>query len=56
MPWEYERLTARDLQEIRLAEHAEAYIEQEKRERMNSGGSVSRKHYDTNKSRAEAFG
>jgi hypothetical protein len=53
-----DKLTAKDLQEIRLAEHAEAYTKQEQRERAQgeSSGSVSRKHYDTNKSRQQAFG
>jgi hypothetical protein len=52
-PWDMDKLTAKDLQEIRLAEHAEAYIKQEQRERAQgqSSGSVSKKHYDTNKSR-----
>jgi len=45
------------VQEIRLAEHAEAYTKQEQRERQRgqSSGSISRKHYDTNKSRQQAF-
>lgn len=57
-PWEYHRITARDIQEIRLAEHAEAYVKQEQRERQQGAqsGSVSRKHYDANKSRQQAFG
>jgi hypothetical protein len=48
---------ASDLQEIRLAEHAEAYAKQEQRERAQgqSSGSISRKHYDTTKSREQAF-
>lgn len=52
------KLTVRDLQDIRLAEHAEAYIKQEQRERQRGArsGSISRKNYDTNKSRQEAFG
>jgi len=58
MPWEFDRLTARDLQEIRLAEHAESYQKQEQRERQRgaSSGSISQKHYDASKSRAQAFG
>lgn len=38
-----DRLTARDLQDIRLAEHAETYIKQEQRNQNNSGGSVNTK-------------
>jgi Spy/CpxP family protein refolding chaperone len=58
MPWDEHRLTARDIQEIRLAEHAEAYAKQEQRERQEGAqsGSVSKKHYDASKSRANAFG
>jgi len=55
-PWEMDRLTAKDLQEIRLAEHASAYIEQEKSQMMNNSGSISHKNYDVSNSRAEAFG
>ena len=53
-----DKLTAKDIQEIRLAEHAEAYVKQEQRERAEgkSSGSVSKKHYDTSKSRQQAFG
>jgi len=36
-----DRLTARDLQDIRLAEHAERYIQQE--QQHDSGGSVNTK-------------
>jgi len=51
------KLTVRDLQDIRLAEHTEAYIKQEQRERQRGAqsGSISRQNYDTNKSRQEAF-
>jgi hypothetical protein len=58
MPWDFDKLTVRDVQEIRLAEHAEAYVKQEQRERQRGAqsGSVSRKHYDANKSRQQAFG
>jgi len=57
-PWEADRLTANQWQEIRLAEHAESYIKQEQRERARGqqSGSISRKNYDTTKSRQEAFG
>lgn len=58
MPWDFDKLTARDVQEIRLAEHAEAYAKQEQRERARGtqSGSVSQKHYDATKSRQQAFG
>jgi len=57
-PWEIDNLTAKDLQDIRLAEHTEAYIKQEQRERQRgrSSGSISKKKYDTTKSRQQAFG
>jgi len=42
-PWEMGRLTARDLQDIRLAEHAERFIQQEQRNQQESGGSVNTK-------------
>jgi len=54
-PWEMHNLTASDLQEIRLAEHTETYIEQEQRARHESGNNMSA-NYDMNKSREEAFG
>jgi hypothetical protein len=54
-PWEMDKLTAKDLQEIRLAEHAETYIQQEQRARQGSGSNLSA-NYDMNKSRQEAFG
>jgi len=50
-----DRLTAKDLQDIRLAEHASAYIEQEKSQMMNNGGSISHRNYDVSNSRAKAF-
>jgi len=33
-PWEHDQLTCKDMQDIRLAERAEAYMEQEQRERQ----------------------
>jgi len=39
-PWELDKLTASDLQEIRLAEHTESYIQQEQqnqRKRQQQG-------------------
>lgn len=58
MPWNFDKLTVRDLQDIKLAEHAEAYVKQEQRERQRGqrSGSVSQKHYDASKSRQQAFG
>jgi len=37
------KLTAKDLQDIALAQHAEAFIKQEQRNQQQSGGSVSTK-------------
>jgi len=51
-----DQLTARDLQDIRLAEHTEAYIEQEQSQAMQNSGSLSHTNYDVSQSRAEAFG
>lgn len=57
-PERADSLMVSDVQEIMLAEHAEAYVKQEQRERQRgtSSGSVSRKNYNASKSRQEAFG
>jgi len=48
-------LTARDLQDIRLAEHAEAYVKQEQQQAATNSGSLSHRNYDTSNSRNKAF-
>jgi len=57
-PDKVDSLMVSDVQEILLAEHAEAYVKQEQRERQRGmqSGSVSQKHYDASKSRQQAFG
>jgi len=56
-PWEMEKLTSRDLQDVWLAEHTETYIQQRQRERQEGqrSGSVSKREYDASKSRQKAF-
>lgn len=54
-PWNLDKLTAKDLQDIRLAEHAEAYIEQQQREQAENQGSLSHNEYNVSESRRDAF-
>lgn len=54
-PWELERLTVGDIQDVILAEHAQSYIEAEHRERQQGGGSLSKENYNVSKSRENAF-
>lgn len=55
-PWELDRLTVGDIQEVMLAEHAESYIEQEQMERQRGrGGSISESEYNVSQSRQNAF-
>lgn len=55
MPWEYHKLTVKDLQDIGLAEHAESYIEVEQQNRARNGSSLSKSEYNVGKSRQNAF-
>lgn len=45
-PWNYDRLTAGDLQDVALAEHAEAYIKHEQHEQARGGGMRSTRNSD----------
>jgi hypothetical protein len=46
-------LTVRQKQKIRLAEHAETYIEYQQTQRHRRDGGVVRDHYDVDESRRE---
>lgn len=50
-----EKLTAKDMQDVWLAEHAETYIEQQQREQTENPDSLSHSEYDVAESRAKAF-
>jgi len=54
-PWNIDRLSARDLQDIKLAEHAEQYIKQQQREQSANPDSISHEEYDAAESRRDAF-
>jgi len=41
-PWNIDKLTAKDLQDIALAEHAEAYIKEQSYEQQRTGQRSSR--------------
>lgn len=47
MPWEYHKLSMRDIQDIRLAEHTEAYIQHEQQQRQQNGGMRSTRNSDS---------
>jgi len=49
------KLTAKDLQDVWLAEHTESYIEQQQREETENPDSLSHGEYDAAESRAQAF-
>ena len=55
-PWEMDKLTMTDMQDIGLAAHAETYIKETQREQSQHGGkSLSHKNYDVKQSRRSAF-
>lgn len=54
-PWELDRLSAKDFQMVHLAEHAQAYIEQQAYDQGMGNDNISESHYDANASRRDAF-
>lgn len=59
-PWEFDKLSMGDLQEIALAEHAETYIEQQQMNDARRGGMKSKrntqKHQDFVSRNKEKYG
>jgi hypothetical protein len=46
-PWEQKHLTAKDLQDLALASHAENYIKQEQMNQSQRGGMKSKRNTDS---------
>lgn len=53
-----DKLTAKDIQDISLAEHTEQYVTQQQRQKQQGEqrGSISEREYDSTQSRQDAFG